>query len=116
MDVLRFIADNPGVTVGQVAEHLAKTKGQSRNTAANMMERLRQKGYLERERVEGVFRYTAPMGKFSLLKEAVAEFVDSTLGGSVSPMIAYLTERIDVSESQLGQLRHLLQEIEEQNP
>jgi predicted transcriptional regulator len=115
MEVLRYIADHPAATVGEVGEHLAKTKGQTRNTASNMMERLRTKGYLERERVEGIYRYTAPMGKVSLLKQAVEDFVDSTLGGSVSPLIAYLTEHVEVSEEQLVQLKSLLNEIEEKN-
>ena len=54
MEVLRYVADHPGVTVGEVGQFLAETKGQTRNTALNMMERLRAKGFLEREKVEGV--------------------------------------------------------------
>ena len=116
MEVLRFIADHPGSSVGEVGEYLSQTKGQTRNTASNMMERLRHKGYLQREQVAGVFRYTAPMGKVSLLKQIVEDFVDSTLAGSVSPLIAYLTEHVDASEAQLEQLKKVLKEIEENNP
>ena len=44
MEVLRYVSDHPGSTVGEVGEYLAETKGHTRNTALNVMERLRTKG------------------------------------------------------------------------
>src|SRR5579862_7928810 len=111
MEVLRFIADHPGASVGEVGDFLATTKGQTRNTALNVMERLRMKGFLQREKVEGVFRYAPPMGKPNLLKSLVEDFVASTLGGSVSPLIAYLTDHVQMDERQLAELQALVKQL-----
>jgi predicted transcriptional regulator len=113
MEVLRYIADHPGVTVGEVGEHLARTKGQTRNTALNVMERLRKKGFLQREKLDNVFRYSPSLSKPLLFDQLVEDFVESTLGGSCTPIIAYLTERIDVSDKQFDELRALVKELED---
>lgn len=112
-DVLRFIADRGGASVTEVGDHLATTKGQTRNTALNMMERLRHKGFLTREKVEGVYRYFPAAAKVNLLEGFVEDFVDSVLGGSVSPLVAYLGNRAEVSEAQLDELKRLVKSLEE---
>ena len=80
MEVLRYVADHPGATVREVGEFLAETKGQTRNTALNMMERLRKKGFLEREKSDSVFRYRPALSKPKLYED-VADAV-------LSPAIA----------------------------
>ncbi len=56
MDILRYITDHHPVTVRQVADHVSETKGLVRTTVLNVMERLRQKGYLARKKADGVFQ------------------------------------------------------------
>jgi len=111
-EVLRFIAERGGATVTEVGDYLAETKGQTRNTALNMMERMRQKGFLDREKVDGVFRYRASENKGALFENFVDDFVQSVLGGSVAPLVAYLGNRADVDERQLEELRQLVKNLE----
>lgn len=112
-EVLRFIAEQGSATVTEVGDYLAETKGQTRNTALNMMERLRQKGFLDREKVEGVFRYRPSTTKGSLIEGFVEDFVDSVLGGSVAPLVAYLGSKAEVDAAQLQALRELVKNLEE---
>lgn len=112
-DVLRFIAEQGSATVTEVGDHLAETKGQTRNTALNMMERLRQKGFLDREKVEGVFRYRPAETKGTLFEGFVEDFVDSVLGGSVAPLVAYLGSKAEVDEKELQALKQLVKNLEE---
>ena len=77
-----------------------------------MMERLRKKGHLSRKRVEGVFRYTTGAGSEELLKDAVGTFVTRTLGGSVSPFVAYLSDEADVTPEQLVELEELVARLQ----
>ena len=112
-EVLRYIAEQGGATVTQVGDYLAATKGQTRNTALNMMERLRQKGFLRREKVAGVFRYSPSEAKGTLFEGFVADFVDGVLGGSVTPLVAYLGGRAEVDDDQLEQLRELVRSLDE---
>lgn len=112
-EVLRFIVDHNGATVTEVGEHLMETKGQTRNTALNMMERLRQKGFLDRDKNdEGVFRYVPSESKGRMFESFVEDFVDSVLGGSVAPLVAYLGSRAEVDEHQLEALKKLVKSLE----
>ncbi|AIE86929.1 BlaI/MecI/CopY family transcriptional regulator [Fimbriimonas ginsengisoli] len=111
-DVLRFIAESGGASVTEVGDYLAATKGQTRNTALNMMERLRQKGFVARKKVDGVYHYFPSQEKERLLQSFVEDFVDGVLGGSVAPLVAYLGSRTEVDERQFEELRKLVQALE----
>ena len=113
VEVLRYIADHPGVAVSEVAEHLFLTKGQTRTTALNTMERLRTKAYLRREQVDGTFRYFAVDGKIRMLEGLVDDFVQSVLGGSVTPLVAYLTKQVELNPEEIAELRHIVDKLEE---
>lgn len=112
-DVLRFIAACDGATVTEVGDHLAETKGQTRSTALSMMERLREKGFLTRTKVDGIFRYFPSQDKGNLFKGFVADFVEGVLGGSVSPLVAYLGSRTEVDDHELAELRSIVENLEE---
>ena len=106
--LLRYVAEQGPRTVGQVAESFGEPRGLARSTVLTMMERLRQKGHLDREPVGGVFRYFSPVPEEELLRGAVRTFVEKTLDGSVSPFVAYLSETAEVSESELAELEDLV--------
>src|SRR5581483_11377616 len=99
-------------TVRQVAEHLAESRGVTRTTVLNVMERLREKGYVGREVVEGVYRYFPKQPKPQLLRGLVRDFVEQMLGGSLEPFVAYLAEEADLSEEELARLRQRLEAAE----
>lgn len=106
--LLRDIAETGPSTVGELAERFGEPRGLARSTVLTMMERLRQKGHLEREQVEGVYRYSLLVSEGDLLRGAVRTFVEKTLAGSVSPFVAYLTETGEVSDAELAQLEDLV--------
>jgi predicted transcriptional regulator len=112
-EVLRFVTEHPGSTVTEVAEVMAVSKGQARGTAQNVMERLRRKGYLTRERVDGSFRYSPVQKKGPMFQGLVSDFVESVLGGSVSPLVAYLTNRGEISEEEHRELLRLVEKLGE---
>lgn len=114
-EVLRYIVEQGQATVTEVGDHLAETKGQTRSTALNMMERLRKKGFLERKKVDGIYRYSASQPKGTLLEGFVADFVESILGGSVAPLVAYLGNQAEVDQKQLDELRNLVKSLEEKD-
>jgi predicted transcriptional regulator len=110
--LLTWLADHPAITVGEVADLYAAPRGLARSTVLTMMERLRTKGHLSRQRVEGVFRYTTGAGSDDLLKDAVGAFVSRTLGGSVSPFVAYLGDEADITAEQLAELEELVARLQ----
>lgn len=110
--LLRYVAGQGAVSVGEAAERFGEPRGLARSTVLTMMERLRKKGYLDRRQVEGVFRYSSSSGPGELMRGAVETFVEKTLGGSVSPFVAYLSEREEVSETELTELQDLVAKLQ----
>jgi predicted transcriptional regulator len=110
--LLRFVADRGGATVGEAVEDFGGPRGLARSTVLTMMERLRSKGYLERQRVEGVYRYTSPASAREILRGVVESFVEGTLGGSLSPFVTYLAEAKEVSKDELAELEALVAQLQ----
>src|SRR6187455_632321 len=113
IEVLRYLGDHPACSVGEVADHFAQTSGQARTTILTLMERLRKKGYLSRKQVGGVYHYSPKVARDALLRRLVKGFVDTTLAGSVSPFVAYLSENGPVSADDLAQLKQLVRDLEQ---
>jgi predicted transcriptional regulator len=110
--LLTWLAEHPAITVGEVADQYGMPRDLARSTVLTMMERLRKKGHLSRRRVQGVFRYTTGAGQDTLLKDAVGAFVSRTLGGSVSPFVAYLSDEAEVTPEQLTELEALVARLQ----
>lgn len=113
-DILRFVVERGSASVTEVGDFLAETKGQTRNTAQSTLERLRKKGFLERIKSEGVYHYAPTKSGNNLLTDFVQDFVDSILGGSVTPLVAYLGERTEVNDEELEELKKLVKALEDQ--
>lgn len=110
--LLRFIAERGGATVGEASQEFGRPLELARSTVLTMMERLRDKELLERRKVGGVYRYTSPASAPELLRGVVERFVERTLGGSVSPFVAYLTEFADVTDQELAELEELVSKLQ----
>lgn len=93
--LLTWIAAHDGASVGEVADGFGTPRRLARSTVLTMMERLRKKGHLSRRQKGGLYRYRAAIGPHDVLKRAVGAFVTRALGGSVSPVVAYLTDSAD---------------------
>ena len=115
LEVLRFISDRAPVTVGEVAREWGEPRNLARTTVLTMMERLRKKSFLERtprEKENNTFEYRPAVQKADLMRSLVADFVEKTLGGSLAPFMAYLTDAQSLSERERGELRRLVAAME----
>jgi predicted transcriptional regulator len=114
MEILQYVAEYHPVTVRDVADHVAETKGHVRTTVLNIMERLRKKGYLRRKKSEGIFQYAPTVARTDLLRNLVRDFVQKTLGGSVSPFVAFLAEEGNLNETEISELKKIVRELEKE--
>ena len=114
-DVLRHFAENttaPPLSVREVAETFREERGLARTTILTVMENLRKKGYLTRSKAEGgLFVYRLAVSKTDLLQGLVRGFVEKTLGGSVSPLVAYLADNERISGEDLAELERFVEEL-----
>ena len=112
--LLHYLADNPRASVGEVAAGFGEPRALARSTVLTMMERLRGKGYLNRRQLKGIYRYSAATGPAEAMRSAVGSFVEKTLSGSVSPFVAWLSERAEVSDHELAELESLVAQLQSQ--
>lgn len=112
LELLSHVALSGGATVGQVAEHFAKSKGWVRTTVQRTMDRLLAKGLLTRKEEKGVFCYHSILNPDQLQEGLVDQFVTQTLGGSLRPFVAYLSGGAQISDEELSQLRTMVEELE----
>lgn len=108
LTLLRYVTDHAPVTVREAAEQFGEPHGLARTTILTMMERLRQKNYLTRFKDQGAFQYQPVIAKTELMQTLVRDFVEKSLGGSLSPFVAYLSES-KLSERELADLRQLVE-------
>ena len=109
---MQYIAQHGPISVGQVAERLGAELGLARSTVLTMMERLRTKRLLRRRREDGVFVYVSSKSYDAVMQTAVGQFVDRALSGSISPFVAYLSERGDVTADEIAQLRAIVERLD----
>lgn len=110
--LLRFVAERSPTTVAEAVEGFGQPRSLARSTVLTMMERLRKKGHLRRRHVDGVYRYEPRTAPGAALRHAVQMFVDRTLGGSITPFVAYLAEREYLSDDELAELETLLAQLQ----
>jgi predicted transcriptional regulator len=113
-EILRYVAEHHPVTVREVAEYAAETRGQARTTILTVMERLRKKRYLTRRKQGGIYQYSPRVPVSELLQGFVKHFVETTLQGAMSPFFAYLSKTGEVSDNELNELKQLVSELENQ--
>lgn len=101
MDLLKYIAENAPISVRDVSAHFTDL---ARTTVLTVMERLRTKGFLSRSKVDGVFRYSTKVETGAVLSDKISNFVERTLGGSVSPLLTYFSNS-KLSPDEIEQLR-----------
>jgi predicted transcriptional regulator len=114
-EVFRYVAAHCPITVREAADHFAATKGHIKTTTLNVMERLRDKGFLIRESVDGLYRYSPSQPTPGMLRDLVKDFVDEMLGGSLEPFAAYLAEKPKASEAEIARLRETIGLLESES-
>jgi len=114
--LLRYVGAREDATVGEAAAGFGQPRRLARSTVLTMMERLRKKGYLGRKLVAGVYRYAPRSSPNAAVGRAVASFVERALGGSISPFVAYLAEREQLSDTELAELETALTRLRRRRP
>ncbi len=112
LEVLQFVASNSPLTVREAAESFGEPRDLALTTIQTVMERLRKKGYLRRSKRAGAFRYSPAVPAEQVVGGLVQSFVEKTLGGSVSPLLAYLAKARNLRPEEMQELRLLVDAME----
>lgn len=113
LELLQYVDENQPVTVRQVADYWFEKTGQARTTVLTVMERLKEKGFLSRKKINNVFHYSSKRPTANILQSLVGDFVQGVLGGSLAPFVAYLNDAKDLDPNEIAELKKIVREMEE---
>lgn len=104
--VAAVVWDEGGLTASQIADRL--TTRWKLKTVNTFLSRLVTKGVLAVDRDERAFRYSARIGREQCVRAEGESFLKRVFGGAVAPMLAHFCETSDLEESEVAELREIL--------
>ena len=115
VEILEWVQEHAPATVRLAAEHFSRERDLARTTVLTILERLRKKGHLERQKAGGSYVYSPSAPINDVRSALVGDFVRTMLGDSLSPFVAYLSKKGRVSAEELSELKRLVQELEQRD-
>jgi len=98
------------LTSRAIIEALAGRSEWQPKTIRTLVNRLTDKGVLERAEVEGVLHFSPAVAETECIREESRAFLNRFFEGGLAPMLAHFLEHEDVSPEELESLRRLLDE------
>ncbi len=114
MELLQYIDRHAPASVRDVAQHFEREKKLARTTVLTVMERLRQKGFLARVKIDGIFKYSPKFQADAVMSSKISDFVEKTLGGSISPLFAYFSSS-KLTKDEVEELKRLAAKLEKKS-
>jgi predicted transcriptional regulator len=108
-EIMQLLWDaDDGLPVAEIWEQICKDREVSRTTVLNLVDRLEKRGWLIREKVDGVFHYAAAVDRKETEGQLAKEFVGDFFNGSPSSFVLSLLGTKQISKSELQRLKALL--------
>ena len=112
--VLQLVWDRQPCTERQVWELVQQERPAARTTVLKTIQRLEAKGLLARQENSTPILWRAAVEQRRALPELVQRFVDSVLGGSAEPLVAYLAGQKKLSDKDVAALQKIAEKLSDQ--
>jgi predicted transcriptional regulator len=107
--VLQLLWEERRATVRQLTAVLYPKGGASEYaTVHKLLERLQAKGYVRRERREGVYVFRAAVDRDEVIGQQLETLVDKLCGGSLQPLLSHLVRAKGLTPEELRELLALV--------
>ena len=106
-EVMDALWDRGEATVKDVLNALGSGRKLAYTTVATLLNRLREKGYVEAEERNFAYVYRPLVAREQVVRRKLDDLVQRVLGGSVGPLAAYIAEKRNLTPEQI----RLLEEI-----
>jgi predicted transcriptional regulator len=115
-EIMEIIWRAGDATVSEIWETIAARRDVMRTTVLNLVDRLEKRGWLNRRKRKGGYRYYAAIARDETSRGLAEEFVDDFFGGSASDLVMSLLGSQRMKSEDVGRLRQLLDErLDESN-
>ena len=97
-----------GMTVAEIWESIRELRRVSRTTVLNLVDRLEKRGWLKREKIDGLFRYSPTVNRKQTEEKLATNFVGEFFDGSPSSLILILLGSKRLSKAEVQKLKALI--------
>ena len=111
-DILRTLWKNGRLSVREVHDQLQDTYGWAYTTTKTMMDRMVEKGLLNRESFHGIFLYKPLISRPAGLARMVQFFADRVLEMDVGSVVSLFARSKALTPEEIDELNNLLQKKE----
>jgi len=109
--VMEVLWEEHPLTAAEVAERAGPARGWSVHTVKTLLSRLLAKGAIAHEAEGRRFLYTPAIERDAYVGRESEKLVNRLFGGRVTPLIAQLAERRQLSAQDIAELEALLKEL-----
>jgi len=113
-DVMSVLWERERATAREVAEALQERRGWAYSTVKTMLDRMIGKGLVAARRVGNVWEFRAAIPQSEARKGAWRRFVETVLGGTLTPALELLAGDARLTKRQRAQLQKLIAREEEE--
>lgn len=112
--VMEVLWEKPhAMTAAEVAERAGPKRGWSVHTVKTLLSRLLAKGAISHEADGRRFLYTPVIARDDYVASESKKLVDRLFGGRVTPLVAHLAERQELSPEDIAEIEALIRELKQ---
>jgi predicted transcriptional regulator len=116
LEIARLVWQLRRATVRQILEALPSQRGLDFKTVQTYLRRLEAKGYLRSRREGRAKVYVPRVQPQQVVREVIDDFLHRVFGGESIPLFQHLINDRGLSDAEIGQLRAMLDRLENQQP
>jgi predicted transcriptional regulator len=109
LEIMHVVWSKQKATVRDVYEALREHRKVAYTSVMTVMKILEQKGHLKKKQQERAYVYRPARPRAQVLGVMVRDFVDRVFQGAAKPLLVHLVEDERLSESDLAEIRRLLE-------
>ncbi|MBB5710580.1 BlaI/MecI/CopY family transcriptional regulator [Sphingomonas xinjiangensis] len=109
--VMEVLWDEAPLTAQEVAERVPETRGWSANTVKTLLGRLLAKSIIAHEEDGRRYRYRPLVARGDYVAGESRRLMDRLFGGRLTPLVAHLAERDQITDEDIAEIEALLKEL-----
>ena len=109
--VMEALWEQSPLTAADVCDAVCEPRGWSMPTVKTLLSRLLSKGALSHEEEGRRYLYRPAVARDDYVAQESRRLLDRLFGGRVTPLVAHLAERDDLSEADIAEIEALLKAL-----
>ncbi|MDP6633968.1 MAG: BlaI/MecI/CopY family transcriptional regulator [Phycisphaerae bacterium] len=115
LGVMNLLWQEDQLTARQIRDQLySDATGAQHGTVQKLLQRLEDKGYVQRDRSLSVHLFSATISRQTYAGEQLESLADTLTAGSFAPLITHLVEKKKISRDEIDRIRAILNQHESQ--